>query len=176
MNVFKWVFEGVKEIFGSTIGEYVAIGVSLTIAVLLVWHFMIPDMSTIKEWLGADTKQDLQVKLSQANTSVLDLVNKNKVCQRQLATTETTCREQLALLGEHTTYTKQATDAMSKSNATREKKIKEIEKTAQKQANQATLTTTIATKISDVQIDALWDAYCSKNTDSDCEAEQGATK
>ena len=176
MKVFKWLFDGVKVIFDNTIGQYVMMGVSLVIAALLVWHFMVPDMSTIKEWFGADTKQELQGKLAQANTSVLDLVNKNNVCQRQLTTTETTCREQLALLGEHSTYTQQATDTLSKNNSARERKIKDIEKTAQKQANQATLTTTIATKISDVQIDALWDAYCSKNTDSDCEAEQGATK
>lgn len=176
MKVFKWLFEGLKEAYGNTIGQYVTVGISLVIAVLLVWHFMIPDMSTIKEWFGADTKQELQAKLSQANISLLDLVNKNNVCQRQLTATETTCREQLTLLGEHATYTQQATDTLSKNNTARENKIKDIEKTAQKQANQATLTTTIATKISDVQIDALWDAYCSKNTDSDCEAEQGATK
>lgn len=180
MNIFKVLFNGLKDGLKDTVGQYIFMGIALVVGALLIWHFIIPDMETMKEWFGADTKAELKVKLNNANISVLDLTNKNAVCERQLKDADSSCKVQLKALQATMAYQQKANDDLATQNGQRAKKIKDIQKQAaasdKSTVNAAMLNASLETKISEVQIDALWESYCAKNTSDECPAEQGETK
>jgi hypothetical protein len=176
MGLLKWLLDGAK----TTIGSYIFTGAALILGALMVWHFIIPDMNTVKEWFGADTKVELKAKLNNANISILDLTNKNAACQLQLTKADSSCKVQLETLQRSLAYQNKANADLEVQNSKRAEKIKNIQSQASKQtattANQIVLNTTVATKISEVQVGALWDAYCAKNSSDECTAEQGEQK
>ncbi len=124
---------------------------------------LIPNYSRVMGFFGYETREVLKDKLNVANSNVEIATNVNKDNVSVIKTQDEVAKSNEEIIVKKFEGEKKTADKVASIKTAKTEKIESIEKLPDTPEEKAK-------KVSEVQISAIWDTYCSFNTDAQCAA------
>lgn len=142
--------------------------VFVTIMIVIMGLMIIPNYDKVAGWFGYKTRTVLIEDLKQANLNTDKAVDANKATNETVAVLAETVKNVEEVIVNKVEKEKVTTDKVNKIKNNRQEKVNVVER------SEATEEIKVE-QLSSINIDTVWETYCSLNPDNQCVNQQGAS-